>query len=66
MNEEIVFIMKALEKSEVHIVNDYLQEKWKKDINLFIETVSSMRKYNAHLADRHFNSGEFVQNFSLR
>jgi hypothetical protein len=66
MDKEIQTIMNALESCQTGIVNDYLFEKWNKDINLFIETVATMRKQNPSLADNHFNSSEFIQQFSFK
>jgi len=64
MENEIAGIMVALQNNQLQVVNQYLKEKWEQDVTLFIESVVLMRSTNAQLADRHFNSSEFLQQFT--
>lgn len=64
MDHEMSGIMDALKNNEVQVVNQFLKEKWEQDVNLFIESVARLRTINAPLVDRHFNSGEFLRQFT--
>ena len=63
MDNEMSGIVNALENNQMHVVNQYLKEKWEQDVNSFIESVSALRGINAPLIDKHFSSREFLQQF---
>jgi len=64
MENEISGIVNALKNNEMQVVNQFLKEKWEKDVNSFIESVARLRDVNAALIDKHVNSGEFLQQFT--
>ncbi|MDH4262336.1 MAG: hypothetical protein OEV78_04750 [Spirochaetia bacterium] len=64
MDTDISDIVDALNNNQIQVVNEFLKEKWEQDVNLFIESVSRLRDINAPLIDKHFNSGEFLQQFA--
>lgn len=66
MENEINQIMNALENEQIQVVHQYLRDKWKQDVSLFIKTISMMRERNADLSDKLFNSKDFVLQFSRR
>jgi hypothetical protein len=64
MENDISGIVDALKNNQIQAVNDFLKEKWEQDVNVFIESVARLRDINAPLIDKHFNSGEFLQQFT--
>jgi len=64
MDNEIFGIADALKNNQIQVVNDFLKKKWEQDVNSFIESVAFLRNENASLLDKHFNSREFLQQFT--